>query len=88
LAAAAAEELDMHENAKRTLKLSRETIRILSSDEMAKVAGGWWPTITWACATKDCPTNACESGLCPAPPLTSPGHCTNGCTIAVVGRRI
>ena len=77
----------MQEKSKRNLKLNRETIRILTSEEMAKVEGGW-PTITWACATKDCPTNNCESGLCPAPPLTSPGHCTNGCTVAVMGRRM
>ena len=64
---------------KRKLVLNKETIRAMSTREMADVVGGWF-TISRAC-----PTAACQSDACPhSPPLTSPGYCTNGCTVAVM----
>jgi hypothetical protein len=72
----------MQQNSKRKLELNRETIRALTAREMSGVAGGRLADPTVGCS-ETCPTG----GYCPAPPLTAVG-CTNGCTVAIVGRRM
>jgi hypothetical protein len=80
----------MKDDRTRKLQLNRETIRTLTTDEMARVAGGIAFRVGADCTCNCCPTDACQTSACPsktcptAPPLTSPGYCTNGCTVAIV----
>jgi hypothetical protein len=60
-------------NSKRKLTLNRETVRMLSSEDMAKIAGGRMGTdmcdktnwVTNDCKpTVFCPTNICATSWC------------------------
>jgi hypothetical protein len=60
-------------NRTRKLMLNRETVRTLTSQEMVNVVGGFRILIP--------KTTLCPSASCPAPPLTSPGHCAPDKTV-------
>jgi len=80
----------MQADRNRKLQLNRETIRALTTDEMARVAGGWMRFGNADCTCNCCPTGACQTTACPsktcppAPPLTTPGYCVPPGTIILV----